>query len=331
MATKPNPSKKAESGAENDSVETSGSQSTSKPEATDVCGIVMPISAIDGCPESHWADVLSIHSDAIRMAGYDPNLVSNSDDIGIIQKNIVQNLHNNPVVVVDVSGKNPNVMFELGMRLTFDKPTVIVKDDQTDYSFDTSPIAHLQYPRDLRFHSIVEFKNQLADKIVKTRQAAIDDPNHSVFLKHFGQFVIPTLQKTEVSKEDFIIQELKELKQFVKGIKSQNATSRGLLSSRYFLNDSSWLAEKYEESKVIGRVKFGTTHPIGNLKREVLRSKLSKVGIRILAEDIFGENADSRIELEFMENYDATAAAEILSDVLTPDTIKLIFDRKLFG
>jgi hypothetical protein len=64
-----------------------------------ICGIVMPISAIDGCSELHWADVLEILTDAIEDAGFDAK---------------------NPVVVCDVSGKNPNVMFELGLRLAFD-------------------------------------------------------------------------------------------------------------------------------------------------------------------------------------------------------------------
>jgi hypothetical protein len=49
-------------------------------------------------------------------------------------------------------------MLELGMRLAFDKPAVIVKDDKTDYSFDTSSIEHLAYPRDLRFSKIKSFK-----------------------------------------------------------------------------------------------------------------------------------------------------------------------------
>jgi hypothetical protein len=123
--------------------------------ASPVCGIVMPISAIDNCTESHWSDVQEILSNAIEEAGFTPNIVSNADNVGIIQKRIIQNLYKNPIVVCDVSGKNPNVMFELGMRLAFDKPTIIVKDDKTSYSFDTSPIEHLSYPRDLRFAKIV--------------------------------------------------------------------------------------------------------------------------------------------------------------------------------
>src|SRR5687768_15159461 len=93
-----------------------------------VCGIVMPISAIDGCSAEHWSEVHDILADAIEAAGFSPQLVSDADDIGIIQKRIIQNLYENPVVVCDVSGKNPNVMFELGLRLAFDKPTLIVKD-----------------------------------------------------------------------------------------------------------------------------------------------------------------------------------------------------------
>ncbi len=56
-----------------------------------------------------------------------------------------------PIVVCDISARNANVMFELGMRLAFDKPTVIIKDERTPYSFDISSIEHLDYPSDLRY------------------------------------------------------------------------------------------------------------------------------------------------------------------------------------
>lgn len=181
--------------------------------ANQVCGIVMPISAIDNCSESHWTDVQEILSDAIDSAGFTPNVVSNADDVGIIQKRIIQNLYENPIVVVDVSGKNPNVMFELGLRLAFDKPTIIVKDDKTSYSFDTSPIEHLEYPRDLRYAKIVEFKEGLRSKIEATHQKATSDKNYTTFLKHFGTFTVAKLDTQEVSKEDYILEELRGLRQ----------------------------------------------------------------------------------------------------------------------
>jgi hypothetical protein len=178
----------------------------------EMCGIIMPISSIDGCNEQHWKDVKSILSEAIENAGFESNLVSLSDDVGVIQKRIVQNIYDNPIIVCDVSGKNSNVMFELGMRLAFDKATIVIKDDKTSYSFDTSPIEHLTYPRDLRFNRIVEFKKELTEKIKATYEKSKSDPNYSTFLKHFGKFTVTKLDTTEVSKEDFIIEEIKELR-----------------------------------------------------------------------------------------------------------------------
>jgi hypothetical protein len=176
------------------------------------CGIIMPISTLDGCNEQHWLDVKNILTESIESANFEANLVSNADDVGIIQKTIIQNIYDNPIIVCDVSGKNPNVMFELGMRLAFDKPTIIVKDDKTSYSFDTSPIEHLTYPRDLRFNKIVEFKKDLSEKIKGTFKKSKEDKNFSTFLKHFGKFTVAKLETTEVSKEEFIIEELRDLR-----------------------------------------------------------------------------------------------------------------------
>lgn len=181
---------------------------TKKGDSKPVCGIIMPISAIDGCPGEHWAEVKNIISESICAAGYDPNLVSDAEDIGIIQKRIIQNIYNNDIVVCDVSGKNPNVMFELGMRLAFDKPAIIVIDDKTDYSFDTSPIEHLSYPRDLRYNKILEFKEQLAKKIKATVEKAKSDSTYTTFLKNFGTFEIAHLEKKEGTINDLLLERM---------------------------------------------------------------------------------------------------------------------------
>lgn len=177
-----------------------------------MCGIVMPISSIDGCDESHWQEVLSIIQESITKTQFESNLVSSADDVGIIQKRIVQNLYQNPIVVCDISAKNPNVMFELGLRLAFDKATIIIKDDKTSYPFDTSPIEHLSYPRDLRFSKIVEFKDMLSQKIIATDKASKSDPNYTTFLKHFGTFTVAKIDSKEVTSNEFLIEEFRELK-----------------------------------------------------------------------------------------------------------------------
>ncbi len=219
MADKPrSASKKTELAADEES------RSISDETKRITCGIIMPISSIDSCSEAHWADVREILSDAIEAAGYVPQIVSDADDVGIIQKRIIQNVYENQLVVCDVSGKNPNVMFELGMRLAFDKPTVIVKDDRTSYSFDTAPIEHLQYPRDLRFGQIVEFKKSLAAKLAATHQRATEDPNYTTFLKHFGPFTIAELETKAGTTEEFILDEIRNLHQMIARLGSNTVT-----------------------------------------------------------------------------------------------------------
>ena len=185
---------------------------SNKEKQEQLCGLIMPISSIDGCSEAHWLDVKKIITDSITSSGFKANLVSDADDVGVIQKRIIQNIYDNPIVVCDVSCKNPNVMFELGMRLAFDKPTIIIKDDKTSYTFDTSNIEHLEYPRDLRFNKIIEFKEKLKDKILATIKATSENKNYTTFLGHFGKFNVANIETKDISKEDYIIEELNELK-----------------------------------------------------------------------------------------------------------------------
>src|SRR6185312_5121938 len=178
------------------------------------CGLIMPISGIAGCTAEHWSEVKSIiveSVESIEAPRFNIRLVSESDDVGVIQKRIVQYVYNSDIVICDISGKNPNVMFELGMRLAFDKATIIVKDDQTDYSFDTAVIEHISYPRDLRFGKIVEFKEVLAEKLLATHTLFKVDPNASTFLKNFGTFRVAELSQNVVSQETFVLETLQDI------------------------------------------------------------------------------------------------------------------------
>jgi hypothetical protein len=117
-------------------------------------------------------------------------------------------------------------MFELGMRLAFDKPTVIIKDDQTDYSFDTGVIEHLTYPRDLRFARMVAFKSQLAEKAIGTYKAAQSDPEHSVFLKNFGTFKVASLSQAEVTADQAVLEMLIDMQREIARIRRQTDTTK---------------------------------------------------------------------------------------------------------
>lgn len=201
--------------------------------ASNVCGIIMPIADTQTYPKGHWTDVYTILCEAAASAGFEPNLVSFDDDVSVIQKRIVQNIYNNPIVVCDISSRNANVMFELGMRLAFDKPTVIVKDEKTPYSFDISSIEHLEYPSDLRYQAINEFKKKLAGKISETHRRAATDPEYTTFLKHFGTFKVAKLDEKEVGPNEIFLEELREVKRTLSNI---------IKNERVYSSASRWIS-----------------------------------------------------------------------------------------
>src|SRR4051794_8773766 len=98
---------------------TAGNVSTSETEPLEG-GLVMPISALDDCSTEHWTQVRLFLVEAIQEieeVKFAAKLVSEEADVGMILRRIVQNVYKADIVVCDVSGKNANVMFELGMRL----------------------------------------------------------------------------------------------------------------------------------------------------------------------------------------------------------------------
>lgn len=215
------------------------------------CGIIMPISQIDNCPPEHWADVLGILKDVCSINDFIPNLVSDADDIGVIHNRIIENIYSSDIVICDVSCKNANVMFELGMRLAFDKPTIIIKDDLTGYSFDTSLIEHLEYPRDLRFTSINKFKDSLGKKMKATYEKSQTDSNYSTFLKNFGKYKIAHLEDREVSTDTFILNAIEELQRDVRVIKNVSLHDREDNNARINLGRSINSREIPEETRMI--------------------------------------------------------------------------------
>jgi len=168
------------------------------------CGIIMPIAGMGAeYPADHWADVMKIIHTAVERAGFIPRIVSDSEESTVIHGSIINNIYNDAIVVCDVSNKNANVMFELGMRLAFNKPVVIIKDDKTDYSFDTGNIQHENYRRDLRHSTVEKFINDLSKKIKKTHEASLKSDYQS-FLSYFGKFEVARIENKPIGESEAI-------------------------------------------------------------------------------------------------------------------------------
>lgn len=178
-------------------------------ETKKVFGLIMPISPIEDCDEKHWEKIRKIVEEAVNEYGATIRMVSEKEDSGIIQKSIVQAIYDDELVICDVSCKNPNVLFELGMRLAFDKPVVIIHDGIGKYPFDITNIKYVSYPRGLDYYEIKKFKESLKKMIEKTLKET-----DNTFLKTFGTFTTYKAKEETVElkeSEKLILEKLEKL------------------------------------------------------------------------------------------------------------------------
>ncbi len=175
--------------------------------AEKICGIVMPISECDGRKASHWSDVRHIVELAAKEAGFNARLVSDTFESNLIHKEILQNIYQDDIIICDVSGRNPNVFFELGIRMATQKPTVIIKDNVTAYPFDTGPNRYIEYPSDLRHPGMEQFKAEL----IKALQKTINHGEEQSFIGQLGPFSVPDVKSTTLPEGEIILKRLDKI------------------------------------------------------------------------------------------------------------------------
>jgi nucleoside 2-deoxyribosyltransferase len=158
------------------------------------CGIIMPISTGNGYDAEHWKCMLRILKSTIEEIGiFKPLPVWENENADIIQSTIINNILDCDIVVCDMSSTNPNVMYELGLRMAVKKPIVLVKDDATKPPFDINSIRFEEYPKDLHYFKINEFMEKLKQKIINTWEVYDKDPeNYSqlIDLSEYKKYII---------------------------------------------------------------------------------------------------------------------------------------------
>lgn len=134
------------------------------------CFLIMPISDQPGYDPGHFTKVYEdIFKPACAAAGYAPTRADDSKQSNLIHLDILKRVVHSPMAICDLSGRNPNVLFELGLRQAFDKPTVLVKDYDTGDIFDIAPIRYTQYRKELRYREVLENQKEIADALRSTK------------------------------------------------------------------------------------------------------------------------------------------------------------------
>ncbi len=139
------------------------------------CFLIMPISDPDGYDDGHFLRVYEdIFAPACQSAGLQPVRADEVTQTNLIHLDILQRLIQSPMALCDLSSRNPNVLFELGIRQAFDKPVVLVQEKGTPKIFDIAVLRITDYCRQLKYHQVPKDQEAIATSLRATREACKD-------------------------------------------------------------------------------------------------------------------------------------------------------------
>ncbi|KHS43230.1 hypothetical protein NJ75_03859 [Novosphingobium subterraneum] len=247
----------------------------------------MPISAWGVHDAQHWLEVKDIICRSIEGANFTPKPVWQSAETDIIQSRIVKNLYECDMVVCDISALNPNVMFELGMRLTFKKPVVIVADKDTRLPFDTGVIDTLIYPTDLHFSSIERFMHDLTARITDLH-SQVKASTFKPYLDTFGAFTVVDPQSQHVPYEEFVTAQLENIAQTLKALDYRVRLNEENASAERVKGALDSFKGSVDTAKMNALLKSASPEDIARLNREIAESIKDFNGLSVRTDGTVG-------------------------------------------
>lgn len=206
-------------------------EQAAKPENND-CFIIMPIADHSDYKAGHFKRVYEdIFAPACRAAGYRPVRADDVAQTNLIHLDILQKLLESPMAICDLSTRNPNVLFELGLRQAFDKPTILVQEVGTPQIFDINLFRYTQYRNGLDYRDVLADQKSIQKVLEETKQAVVEGKSINSIIRLLSIMNPASLQDSSKFEEkeyfQILMAELKGVKNTINTLNnSANSTKK---------------------------------------------------------------------------------------------------------
>lgn len=137
----------------------------------DTCFVMMPFSAPIGDYYS------TVYKPAIEKSKLTPVRADNEIfGAGKIMDQVWQGINAAKVLVAELTSKNPNVFYELGIAHALQKPVVLVSSNEDDVPFDLKHIRVIYYDKNDPF-----WGQKLLNKVAENIISALKNPEEAIF------------------------------------------------------------------------------------------------------------------------------------------------------
>lgn len=141
--------------------------------SSDTCFVMMPF----GDPLGSYYE--QIYEPAIKKAGLTPVRADNEIfGTGKIIDQIWSGISNAKILLAELTSRNANVFYELGLAHALKKPVVLVSSNEEDVPFDLQHVRVIYYNYQDPF-----WGNKLIDKVAENIISAIKNPEEAILFK----------------------------------------------------------------------------------------------------------------------------------------------------
>jgi hypothetical protein len=142
-----------------------------KVSATDSCFVMQPFaSPLGGYYEKIYK--LAIEKAGLKSVRADADIFGTGKIIDPVWRGITEA----KVLIAELTTRNPNVFYELGLAHALKKPVVLVSSSEDDVPFDLQHIRVIYYDVNDPF-----WGNRLIDKVAENVLSAIENPEEAIF------------------------------------------------------------------------------------------------------------------------------------------------------
>ena len=100
------------------------------------CFVVTPIGDENAPIRRHIDGIIDQAIFPAIGEGFEIKVAHRAYEIGSINDRVIQNVCNSDLVIANLTGLNPNVMFEIAIRYSFGKPAIVIAEKGTNLPFD---------------------------------------------------------------------------------------------------------------------------------------------------------------------------------------------------
>lgn len=138
------------------------------------CFVISPIGD-EGSDIRKRADQILKHiiAPAVEECGYTPQRADHIDKPGIITSQVIHRVVDDPLVIADLTGQNPNVFYELAIRHAIKKPLVQIIQKGEQIPFDVSATRTI-FVDHTDLDSAEEAKKAIIEQIKSVEKDATD-------------------------------------------------------------------------------------------------------------------------------------------------------------